>query len=106
MAGATDRFGAQLFATYSDSKSPRGPAELTPPCFLPDSFVIVDVVSWWKITDATVRAGVFNVSDEKYWWWSDVRGLLRARSGCVQSARTQRQCVAVRPLLIRQDVTT
>ena len=26
---------------------------LTPPCFLPDSFVIFDVVSWWKITDAS-----------------------------------------------------
>ena len=46
------------------------------PCFLPDSFVVFDVLGWWKITDAlTARAGVFNVSDEKYWWWSDVRGV-------------------------------
>ena len=26
---------------------------------------------------ATLRAGVFNVMDEKYAWWSDVRGLSR-----------------------------
>lgn len=31
------------------------------------------------ITDAMVlRAGVFNVTDEKYWWWGDVRGLSSA----------------------------
>jgi hemoglobin/transferrin/lactoferrin receptor protein len=22
-----------------------------------------------------LRAGVFNLTDEKYWWWNDVRGL-------------------------------
>jgi hemoglobin/transferrin/lactoferrin receptor protein len=75
---ANDRFGAQLFATYSDSKAPSRAGQCSPtPCFLPDSFVVFDVVGWWKITDAlTARAGVFNVSDEKYWWWSDVRGVL------------------------------
>lgn len=74
---ATDRFGGQLVATYSDSKSPSRAGECTPsPCFLPDSFVVFDVMGWWKITDAlTARAGVFNVTDEKYWWWSDVRNV-------------------------------
>jgi hemoglobin/transferrin/lactoferrin receptor protein len=24
---------------------------------------------------ATLRAGLFNITDKKYWWWSDVRGL-------------------------------
>jgi hemoglobin/transferrin/lactoferrin receptor protein len=75
---SADRFGSQLFATYSDSKSPsRAGTQCTPaPCFLPDSFVLFDVVGWWKVTDSlTARAGVFNVSDEKYFWWGDVRGL-------------------------------
>jgi hemoglobin/transferrin/lactoferrin receptor protein len=74
---ASDRFGGQLFATYSDSKSPsRAGVECTPSCFLPDSFVVFDAVAWWQITDAlTARAGVFNISDEKYWWWGDVRGV-------------------------------
>ena len=24
---------------------------------------------------ATLRAGIFNITDKKYFWWSDVRGL-------------------------------
>lgn len=75
---AADRFGGQLFVTYSDSKSPsRAGTQCTPaPCFLPDSFVAFDAVGWWKLTDAlTARAGVFNLSDEKYFWWGDVRGV-------------------------------
>ncbi|MCR6643144.1 MAG: TonB-dependent receptor [Terricaulis sp.] len=35
-----------------------------------------DITAFWNITEAaTLRVGVFNVTDEKYWWWSDVRGL-------------------------------
>jgi hemoglobin/transferrin/lactoferrin receptor protein len=45
-------------------------------CFLPGSFTAFDVVGWWKMTDRlSLRAGAFNLTDEKYWWWSDVRGL-------------------------------
>ena len=48
----------------------------TPSCFIPDSFVTADVVGWWNVTDAiVVRAGVFNITDQKYWWWGDVRGV-------------------------------
>ena len=35
----------------------------------------------------TVRAGAFNVFDEKYGWWSDVRGLSDAST--VKDAYTQ-----------------
>jgi hemoglobin/transferrin/lactoferrin receptor protein len=74
---SVDRFGTQLFVTYSDSKSPsRTGVSCTPSCFIPDSFIVADVVGWWNVTDETVlRAGVFNLTDEKYWWWGDVRGL-------------------------------
>ena len=74
---SADRFGTQLYVTYSDSKSPsRTGVSCTPSCFIPASFVVADVVGWWNITDETVlRAGVFNLTDEKYWWWGDVRGL-------------------------------
>jgi hemoglobin/transferrin/lactoferrin receptor protein len=76
-SNAADSIGAQAFATYSDSKSPeRAGVTCTPSCFIPDSFTVFDVLGWWHITDAvTLRAGVFNVADEKYWWWGDVRGL-------------------------------
>ena len=35
----------------------------------------------------TLRAGVFNILDEKYAWWSDVRGL--ASTSTVTDAYTQ-----------------
>ncbi len=36
------------------------------------------MTAFWNVTErATLRAGVFNVFDEKYAWWSDVRGLNR-----------------------------
>jgi hemoglobin/transferrin/lactoferrin receptor protein len=74
---AGGRFGAQLFTTFSDGKdASRAGVSCTPSCFLAESFAIVDVVGWWKLSDQwTARAGVFNLTDEKYWWWSDIRGL-------------------------------
>lgn len=46
------------------------------PCFRPPSFWILDATASLRIRDQlTVRAGVFNITDEKYYWWSDVRGL-------------------------------
>lgn len=74
---SAERFGTQAYVTYSDSKSPsRAGVACTPTCFIPESFVVADLVGWWNITESTVlRAGVFNLTDEKYWWWNDVRGL-------------------------------
>ncbi|MGH8189328.1 MAG: TonB-dependent receptor, partial [Steroidobacteraceae bacterium] len=98
---AADRIGAQAFATYSDSKSPeRAGVTCTPTCFIPDSFVVVDLLGWWHITDAlTLRAGVFNVADEKYWWWGDVRGLSStsvARDAYSQPGRSASASLTVR----------
>jgi hemoglobin/transferrin/lactoferrin receptor protein len=72
-----DRYGAQLVAVHSQGKSSsRAGIACTGGCFLPGSFTAFDVVGWWKITDRlSLRAGAFNLTDEKYWWWSDVRGL-------------------------------
>lgn len=73
----------------------------TPSCFIPDSFVVFDAVGWWKVTEAfTVRAGVFNIADEKYWWWSDVRGGLSStatfRDAYTQPGRNASVSLAVR----------
>lgn len=74
---ASGRVGTQLNTTYVHGKEPaRAGVTCTPSCFLSPAFTLVDVIGWWRITDAlTVRGGVFNVTDQKYWWWSDVRGL-------------------------------
>ncbi len=47
-------------------------------CWQGEEFAILDLTAFWNVTEkATLRAGVFNVFDEKYAWWSDVRGLSR-----------------------------
>ena len=45
-------------------------------CYLGNSFTLLDLTAYWNVTErATLRAGAFNVFDETYGWWSDVRGL-------------------------------
>ncbi|WP_395945064.1 TonB-dependent hemoglobin/transferrin/lactoferrin family receptor [Brevundimonas sp.] len=57
-------------------------------CYLGDSFTLLDVTAYWNVTErATLRAGAFNVLDEKYGWWSDVRGL--TATSTVKDAYTQ-----------------
>jgi len=38
-------------------------------------FGIVDLTARYKLANATVRAGLFNVFDKNHWRWSSVRGL-------------------------------
>lgn len=41
-----------------------------------DAATVIDITAYYKPTkDLTLRAGVFNVSDEEYYNWNDVRGL-------------------------------
>ncbi|MFN3836966.1 MAG: TonB-dependent hemoglobin/transferrin/lactoferrin family receptor [Brevundimonas sp.] len=57
-------------------------------CYLGDSFTLLDLTAYWNVTErATLRAGAFNVFDETYGWWSDVRGLSAA--SIVKDAYTQ-----------------
>jgi hemoglobin/transferrin/lactoferrin receptor protein len=79
-------FGGQLIATYVDGKQIQDVS--APTLFRPPSFTIVDVTAYWNITDwAALRVGAFNVTDEKYWWWGDVRGV--AATSAVLDAYTQ-----------------
>ena len=57
-------------------------------CYLGDSFTLLDMTAYWNVTErATLRAGAFNVLDETYGWWSDVRGLSAAST--IKDAYTQ-----------------
>jgi len=77
------RFGGQFIVTYSAEKDDGDVAQectdafgSPSPCFVPDGFTILDVTGYWRLTeDAVFRVGVFNLTDETYWWWSDARGL-------------------------------
>lgn len=73
------RYGGSLIATYSAQKgASRIGAVCAPSCFNGEAFTVLDLTAFWNVTDrATLRAGVFNLTDEKYWWWSDIRGLSR-----------------------------
>lgn len=94
VAGLTYRdpngiFGGQFTVTRSEGKKDsRVDQVCTPKCFTPAGFTIADITVYANVTEyATVRAGVFNLFDKKYWWWSDVRGL--SDSSLVKDGYTQ-----------------
>ncbi len=83
------RFGGQIILTHSARKeASRTDGLCSPECFRPDGFTILDATAFVRLIEGlTLRAGVFNILDEKYAWWSDVRGL--ASTSTVTDAYTQ-----------------
>jgi hemoglobin/transferrin/lactoferrin receptor protein len=89
------RFGGQAILTWSDAKDPADTDDLA--CYDPDpalgchvgdAFALLDLTAYWHVSDrVTARAGLFNVLDETYGWWSDIRGL--AQTSTVKDAYTQ-----------------
>ncbi len=44
--------------------------------FAPAGYGLVDLTAWYKpVNDLTLRAGLFNLTDKKYWIWNEVRGV-------------------------------
>lgn len=67
------RFGGQLIATHSTMK-PKSQAAAN--AYRPGGFTILDATAYVRVADMlTLRAGIFNIFDRKYTWWSDVRGV-------------------------------
>lgn len=91
------RFGGQFIVTYSQKKEM---SEAALNAYRPDRFWIADVTAFWHITEAaTLRLGVFNVTDEAYSWWSDVRGLTgtpAARDAYTQPGRNYSASISYR----------
>ncbi len=94
------RFGGQIIATHAAQKElgqtvyndltakAQGTICNGAPCFRPGGFTILDATAYVRVgTALTLRAGIFNILDAKYAWWSDVRGL--AASSTVTDAYTQ-----------------
>lgn len=71
------RFGGQVIMTHSARKAARDTTGLCgTECFRPAAFTILDATLFARVTDAlTLRAGIFNLTNATYAWWSDVRGL-------------------------------
>ena len=71
------RFGVELTAIHHARKElDETTGECTGDCYRPGAFTVLDATAFVAITDALkLRAGVFNLTDETYAYWQDVRGL-------------------------------
>lgn len=84
------RFGGQAVVTWSQAKDQTDTDNLgcAGNCAVGDDFTLLDLTAYWNVSErVTARAGVFNVLDETYSWWSDVRGV--TASSTVIDAYTQ-----------------
>ncbi len=71
------RFGGELILSYNGRKEAGEVSDVA--LVRPDASTVIDMTAFFKITDAIkLRAGVFNLLDDKYAIWSDVRGLTDA----------------------------
>jgi hemoglobin/transferrin/lactoferrin receptor protein len=83
------RFGGELIVTHN-SRKPLDETEGTcaAECFRPGAFTILDATAFVRLADTlTLRVGVFNITDQKYAYWSDIRGL--AATSTVTDAYTR-----------------
>ncbi len=80
---------AQLGLNYTQGKKAKdttNPAGGTQ--FLSPSATLVDLTAQWRIRkDLRLNVGIYNITDKKYWRWSDVRGM--AGSSAVLDAYSQ-----------------
>jgi hemoglobin/transferrin/lactoferrin receptor protein len=99
--GLAGRAQAQLFVTHSAGKQQADIAEAcSPACFTPPGFTIADATAAFAVTpNATVRVGIFNIFNARYFWWNDVRGL--AANSPVTDAFSQPGRNASASLIIR-----
>ena len=75
IATRTASSGGQLALVHSAAAG-RGPHHLPDDLLLPDAFTAIDLTAWVQLGEAAkLRAGIFSLTDETYWWWSDIRGL-------------------------------
>ncbi|QRY79559.1 TonB-dependent hemoglobin/transferrin/lactoferrin family receptor [Pseudomonas sp. PDNC002] len=69
------QFGSELTWTLVQAKHDIDEDEI-PNQYKPGGYGLLDLSGWVKITDGvTLNAGLFNLTDKKYWQWGDVRGL-------------------------------
>lgn len=74
---AAKRWGGEAIATHAAKKtridSSAGVLVPTP------AYTVIDLVAYARIgRDVTLNAGIFNLTDRKYWLWTDVKGVLNA----------------------------
>ncbi|MCW3481187.1 TonB-dependent hemoglobin/transferrin/lactoferrin family receptor [Neisseriaceae bacterium JH1-16] len=76
-----ERWFTEAFATYRLAKK-GGDVDLSSDysgkaAFLPGSSVVFDLIGGVKLNKyVSINAGIYNLTDRKYWEWSNVRGVL------------------------------
>ncbi|MGF1718427.1 TonB-dependent hemoglobin/transferrin/lactoferrin family receptor [Vibrio kyushuensis] len=88
-------WGSSLKVTYTAKKKQ---SDVTPgtdrmgnteDAFTPESSTVVDLTAYYvPMKDVTLRAGIFNATDEEYYNWSDVRGLTEEDKFYTQAGRS------------------
>lgn len=69
-----NRFGGDLVARLASGRSARDVAE---GAFVPEAHAVLDLTGWVRVARGLVlRAGVLNLTDRRYFEWSNVRGRL------------------------------
>jgi len=67
------KFGGELIATYNARKDAN---EAEVGAIRPDEFLILDATAFFRLDDTlTLRAGAFNILNQSYTYWNDIRGL-------------------------------
>lgn len=68
---SAEKWGASLTGTYRARKS-HATAIAGQGYFIPDASFVTDAYAWYKPTERiTLRAGLNNLTDERYWVWSN-----------------------------------
>lgn len=82
-------YGGEMIVSYSARKEANETTGVcSAACFRPQESAIIDATAFVRITEnAKIRAGIFNITNQKYALWSDVRGL--AATSTITDAFTQ-----------------
>lgn len=72
-----NRFGGEVIASYNAQKELGETAGLcTGICYRPEDSLVLDATAFFQIAENfKLRAGLFNINNATYAYWSDVRGL-------------------------------
>ena len=74
-----NKWGVELIGTYVDRKD-RVDFLTSPDQFVPDEYFVVDLIAYANLSkNVTANFGIYNLTDQHYFVWQDVRGLPASR---------------------------
>ena len=84
-------WGVGAKVVYTAKKSKGDVSNYAKGSILPGSSTVIDLTAFYKpVVDLTLRAGIFNLTDKKYYSWSDVRGLMKNDENLDSHAKPER----------------